>query len=104
MMFEVISSLHFPNERFIMRMHLTYLNDEYLSEIGYSNYPYFDVHTHFFPPKLLTTIWSYFEENIWPIHRKDTPENLAKMLISEYNVEQFVVLNNTGNSVRYYPS
>ncbi|MFX0084861.1 MAG: amidohydrolase family protein [Candidatus Hodarchaeota archaeon] len=66
---------------------------KHLSENGFSNIPYFDVHTHFFPPKLITTIWSYFEENYWPIYRKNTPENLAKILISEYNVEHFVVLN-----------
>ena len=67
------------------------INDEYPTKLP--SYPYFDTHTHFFPPKLLTKIWNYFEQNYWPIHKKDTPENLAQILYSEFHIEHFVVLN-----------
>jgi predicted TIM-barrel fold metal-dependent hydrolase len=58
-----------------------------------SKYRLFDTHTHFFPEKLLTTIWQYFDKNYWPIYRKDTPENLVKFLTQEHNINHLLVLN-----------
>ncbi|MFX0062084.1 MAG: amidohydrolase family protein [Candidatus Hermodarchaeota archaeon] len=59
----------------------------------FTDFSYFDAHTHFFPPPLLNAIWCYFETNYWPIYRKDTPEALAQALVSEYRVKHFLILN-----------
>jgi predicted TIM-barrel fold metal-dependent hydrolase len=56
-------------------------------------YSFFDTHTHFFPSKLLNTIWEYFEKHYWPIYRKGTPENLAKLLTTDYGINRYLVLN-----------
>ena len=63
------------------------------SELSISSFEYFDFHTHFFPLRMFTAIWQYFEDNYWPIYQKDKPVNLAKSLISEFQVRKFVVLN-----------
>ncbi|MHA2224855.1 MAG: amidohydrolase family protein [Candidatus Hodarchaeales archaeon] len=62
-------------------------------KFDFSTFDYFDTHTHFFPDSIFSAIWHYFEENYWPIHLKERPENLAKILTSEYNVKHFVILN-----------
>jgi predicted TIM-barrel fold metal-dependent hydrolase len=58
-----------------------------------SKFHIFDTHIHFFPEKLLTTIWQYFDRYYWPIYKKDTPENLGNFLIHENNVKNFLVIN-----------
>ena len=58
-----------------------------------SKYRFFDAHTHFFPEKLLTAIWQYFDKNYWPIYRKDTPENLVEFLRQEHSIDHLLVLN-----------
>jgi hypothetical protein len=62
-------------------------------EFDFSKFHLFDVHTHFFPQRLFTAIWDYFENNYWPIYRKDTSENLAHALVLEYNIDHFLILN-----------
>jgi len=62
-------------------------------KFDFSSFSYFDAHTHFFPQRIFTAIWHYFEDNYWPIYRKGDPENLAQALTSEYNVNHFVILN-----------
>ena len=59
----------------------------------YNDFHYFDAHAHFFPPKLFNSIWKYFEEHYWPIHYKNTSENLALKLMSDFRVKHFLTLN-----------
>ncbi|MHA2334820.1 MAG: amidohydrolase family protein [Candidatus Hodarchaeales archaeon] len=67
-----------------------YQND---SKFDISSFDYFDSHVHLFPSRLFNALWSYFENNYWPIYRKGSPESLVRSLISEYNVKHFVILN-----------
>ncbi|MHA2304287.1 MAG: amidohydrolase family protein [Candidatus Hodarchaeales archaeon] len=71
------------------------MNDRQIERniIKFANFDYIDFHTHFFPQKMLTAIWQYFENNYWPIYKKDSPENLAQSLISEFRVKKFILLN-----------
>ncbi len=41
------------------------------SELSASSFEYFDFHTHFFPSRMFTAIWQYFEDNYWPIYEKE---------------------------------
>ncbi|MDY6967738.1 MAG: amidohydrolase family protein [Spirochaetota bacterium] len=61
--------------------------------IDYNDYQYFDSHVHFFPKKLLDSIWDYFENNYWPIYLKNSAEDLALKLITEFKIKNFLVLN-----------
>ncbi|MEW6616376.1 MAG: amidohydrolase family protein [Thermodesulfobacteriota bacterium] len=61
--------------------------------IQYDDFQYFDVHVHFFPRNLLDSIWKYFEDYYWPIYLKDTAENLAFKLVSDFKVKHFLTLN-----------
>ncbi len=53
---------------------------------------FIDIHSHFFPYKMFTAVWEYFEKHNWSIHYKDTPENLA-MTLRGFGAERFTVLN-----------
>lgn len=61
--------------------------------LKYNDFQYFDAHIHFFPQNLLDSIWKYFEDNYWPIYLKDTAENLALKLVSDFRVKHFLTLN-----------
>lgn len=58
----------------------------------FQDFNYFDVHTHFFPKKLLDAIWDNLEKHYWPIYLKDTAENLAIKLVSDFRVKKFLIL------------
>ena len=61
--------------------------------LTYNDFHYFDAHVHFFPEKLLESIWSYFEEHYWPIYLKDSARDLASKLVTDFRINHFLTLN-----------
>ena len=61
--------------------------------LKYEDFHYFDAHVHFFPQKLLDSIWDYFEVHYWPIYLKDTAGNLASKLLTDFRINHFLTLN-----------
>ncbi|MHA2155743.1 MAG: amidohydrolase family protein [Candidatus Hodarchaeales archaeon] len=64
-----------------------------VSDVNALKYRLFDSHTHFFPSKMFERIWGHFETKYWPIYEKGSPESLARSLITDHDVSNFVVLN-----------
>lgn len=51
-----------------------------------------DMHTHFFPEKLFSSIWRYFTQRNWSIAYQDTPDGLARTL-EGFGVARYTTYN-----------
>jgi uncharacterized protein len=51
-----------------------------------------DVHSHFFPDRMFSAVWEFFEKHNWRIHYKDTAESLAGTLRG-FGASHFTILN-----------
>ncbi|MFA6449534.1 MAG: amidohydrolase family protein [bacterium] len=51
-----------------------------------------DIHAHFFPDRMFSAVWKFFEKHNWSIYYKDSPDALAGMLRG-FGASHFTILN-----------
>lgn len=68
------------------------MSDEYLPRPEYLERSIVDMHAHFFPAKLFSSIWEWFTDHYWHISYRATPEGLAQEL-RDKSVTSFVTYN-----------
>ncbi len=62
------------------------------TEFEYFKPKIIDAHVHGFPDRLFDRIWVYFEQNYWPIYRKQYFEEITRFL-TDFGIKFHTILN-----------